>query len=62
MYTKNTNVLFMVSDPDSISSVDTDPYSESGSKRAKIRVPTKEKNIEFNDINDMKCWMFSHEN
>ena len=45
-------------DPDSIRSVDPDPYSESGSKRAKITHKSR-KNIKKFHV--LKCWMFSLE-
>jgi hypothetical protein len=61
-----------VSDPDSIRSVDPDPYSESGSVsgiRIRIRnpdpdpggqkLPTKVEKIKIFHV--LKCWMFSLE-
>jgi hypothetical protein len=44
-------------DPDSIGSVDPDPYSESGSGRAKITHKSKKK---FK-CHVLKFWMFSFE-
>ncbi len=40
---------------DSVGSVDPDPYSESGSRKAKM---TNKKNKKFHVL---KCWMFSFE-
>ncbi len=42
-----------VADPDSIGSVDPDPYSESGSRRAKMTHKIR-KNLE---IHVLKCWI-----
>ncbi len=44
-------------DPDSIASVDPDPYSESGYRRAND--PQKQK--KFQKFHVLKCWMFSFE-
>jgi hypothetical protein len=44
-----------LSDPDSIRSVDPDPYSESGSRRAKITHKSRKKTRNFNVL---KWWMY----
>jgi hypothetical protein len=45
-------------DPDSIGSVDPDPDSESGSRRAKITHKSRKKIVK---VHVLKCWMASFE-
>jgi hypothetical protein len=45
-------------DPDSIGSVDTDPDSESGSRRAKMTHKSRKKLVK---VHVLKCWMASFE-
>jgi hypothetical protein len=47
-----------VLDPYSIGSVDPDPYSESGSRRAKITHKSRKKLVK---VHVLKCWMASYE-
>ncbi len=47
-----------VLDPYSIGSVDPDPYSESGSRRAKVTHKSRKKLVK---VHVLKCWMASYE-
>jgi hypothetical protein len=48
-----------VSDPDSIRSVDPDPYLESGSGSRRAKITRKSRKIK--KYHFLKCWMFSFE-